>query len=204
MDHHIPTYLMWTVPHSGTRYVKTAFEREGLRAQHGYRWGAVDKLKPDLLWGHIDPDHYKGTLGEIASHVEQKFLVVRDPIDIWGTWMSLALGSRNPDDEVHHAMEALELHWEAQNELAQTGIHIHRVEEPLEDLGEWAGLSLTSHEKAYSIGKYPIKDAIAARDEAAIEAALLLTGGWKRFKRDKYLYEDLYTELGYNLWWTNG
>jgi len=203
--HHIPDYLMWTVPHSGTRYTKTAFERAGLSAQHGYRWGAIDRDKPDLLWGHVDSHHMHHELGEIASHVEKQFLVTRNPIDVWTTWMYEPAAHDDADDKVGHAMFSLEDHWRAQNELAERGLHIHRVDmDSLEDLGKWAGLDLSAHDVTYTKGINPLKEAVANRDEEAIEKAIKNTGGWKRFKRDAKIYAPFYEQLGYDIWWKNG
>lgn len=206
MESYVPKYLLWTVPHSGTRFTWTAFERAGLRCVHGYRQHMLDKQRPDFIWCHIDTHKILGECAALALKVPKEFLVVRDPIMTWASWMYEPLRhTDNPDFYVGAAMFTLEDHWRAQNMLVKSrdDLYIHRIEhDSLEDLGQWAGLELTGHNRRFASGKHPLKQAILNKDEEAIEEALDGTGAWKRFKRDAELYGDFYSSLGYNLWWT--
>lgn len=195
-----PEYMMMTVPHSGTRYVLTAFERAGLVASHTSRKVGIAREQPDLLWYHVSVEAWE-RMKEVPG---KRLMVVRDPSMTWVTWMFNQLSADDVDYHMGIKMNKLIDHYASQKYILENddSWHIHRVDkDSIADLSEWAGIELPEHANRYSRGMSPLKKAVEARDEEQIEEILQGAGAWKRFKRQRKAYADLYEKLGYDLWW---
>lgn len=87
-------------------------------------------------------------------------------------------------------------------EVAPTVGHIHRVEDPIQNLGEYLGLELEPHDQTFS-NDSPVKQALRERDDEKLEE---LCGEFYTTFRDYTTPEiqDFFEDLGYDIWWTNG
>jgi hypothetical protein len=195
-----PEYCMMTVPHSGTRYVLTGFERTGLVASHTSRPVGIARDYPDLFWFHVSVEAWERTKDIPAK----RFIVVRDPSMTWATWMFNQLSAEDLDYHMGVKMTDLLNRYACQKYVLENddSWHIHRVDkDSMADLSEWAGIELPEHTNTYSRGMSPLKLAVEERDEDKIEEILQGAGAWKRFKRKHEGYSGLYEKLGYDLWW---
>ncbi|KKN76113.1 hypothetical protein LCGC14_0373080 [marine sediment metagenome] len=202
-----PRWQMWTVPHSGTRYVRDSFVNAGYSITHGY----AIRGNRDLLsahFGHLFESTYP-MYSEWYPGLSA-FVVTRDPLAVLGThWQRLGDGETPPPPPLSNDLGKFA---QIQNGfIAENNPHIHKVEDPIERLGEWAGIDLRPGSDRHSdrrrgdhrrIGRNVIREAIQARDADAI-CSLISVECWDWFTTSySALIAPLYRDrLGYDFWW---
>ena len=203
-----PRWNMVTTPHSGTRYVRDSFIDAGYVAQSTRRTKNHIDEKSDLMWGHCDRGHENWI--EVVKETWpdcHHLLVVRDPIATLATTFRTQIPN-SPGDiptALRHIGDSLELHRRIQQHYIDNhSPHIHRVEDPIASLGDWAGVELKEGSERHSVPS-PLQQAVVDRDLDRIFDIVKYGDLMEWFITEHSanlapLYRD---QLGYDFWWQN-
>jgi len=210
MQKYAPRWSMSTTPHSGTRYVRDSFIDAGFHAQSTRRTKNHIDEKSDLIWGHCTLGHenWSAKITETWP-TTRHFLVVRDPLHNFCTHYRTQLPNL-PNDEpqaLRNIGNSLDLYRRIQQyHIDHHDPYIHRVEDPIRSLGNWAGVELNEGSYSHTGGPTPLRAAIDNRDMDAIADIIYYGTLWQWFITEHSanlapLYRD---QLGYDFWWYNG
>ena len=204
-----PKWSMSTTPHSGTRYVRDSFLDAGYVAQSTRRTRNHIDEKSDLMWGHCTVGHENWT--ELVTKTwpsVRHFLVVRDPIATLATTFRTQVPNYPGDipTALRHIGNSLDLYRRIQQHYIDThSPYIHKVEDSIVQLGEWAGVELKEGSFRHSVPS-PLQQAVVDRDMDTIADTINYGTLWEWFITEHSanlapLYRD---QLGYDFWWYNG
>lgn len=212
-----PKFNLTTTPHSGTRYVRDSFIDAGWKTttQRATRYH-ID-LPSDFIWGHCERGHptWMQTVHEQWPDIRD-LLVVRDPLYTLVThWhvqsVTTVKSQRALESPVHtHALRQignnLDMYRRHQEDYIDLyGPHIHKVEDPIEQLGDWADIELKDGSERWS-HSYDLKTAVDDRDLDRIFDIIKYSDLMEWFVTEHSanlapLYRD---QWGYDFWWYNG
>ena len=206
---HAPRWCLTTTPHSGTRYVRDAFINAGLKTTTQRTTKYHIEGQSDFIWGHCERTHpnWMEIVHETWPDIRD-FLVVRDPIHNLCTHMAdiEGTGEGNRPTALRQIGDQLDLYRRIQGEFVELyNPHIHKVEDPIASLGDWAGIELKHHEKSHHRPNR-LRAAVDARDMDLIFQTIRYSNLWEWFITEHSaniapLYRD---QLGYDFWWYNG
>ena len=206
---YVPKWCMSTIPHSGTRYVRDAFEAAGEQIGSTRKLKSYREKQYDFMWGHLDTGHE-----EWMTKVDQNmpdirhFVVARNPIHMLCTHYH-TISSNHPEKRIRRCnvvRNNLALYTRIQADyLATHDPYIHMVEDPLRSLGNWAGVELKDNGPRYSRPN-DLREAVNARDADLCFQTIRYSNLWDWFttthsRNIAPLYRD---QLGYDFWWYNG
>jgi hypothetical protein len=198
--------LQITVPSSGTRFVRDSFKEAGWNTLTTHSLGAVEELNrkgANFVWGHYSHTP-AGILTQMQELCDYTMITVRDPIKVWASnyvdWRDTRPASSRDKMALSHQMQ-LGPCWLYQNEIEYD--YCHRVDmDPIEWLGGWASTNLVPGPR-HASPPSRMKQAVEERDIDKIEWLCEGTQYWNWFKNEATpVFEELYTELCYDLWWT--
>lgn len=205
-------YAMFTVPHSGTRYIADTFTQAGVEAKQGRPRGPranVSIAGPEgLMWGHWLQRNKSPHRFENVTK-DQTFAVVRDPAaSICTHFGEFWIEPEYRDDMWLHRLGEkkgnLIGQYETQLMYADTVGYWHRVEDPLDGLAAWTGVELKPGAPSHS-KPTPLKQAVKDKDVETIRKLMEPSDFWDWFVTDiTPMIEDFYSDLGYDIWWKNG
>jgi hypothetical protein len=198
-----------TVPSSGTRYINSSVRNAGynILSLHFRNYEVeCDRGKPDLVYGH--PSHTPlERLEKYANLVENRYIVIRDPIKTWATnyvdWREERRTNVSRNKMALSHQQQIGPSWEYQNTFVDRyDPYIHRVDKDgIEKFAEWAGIEAVPG-KRYSTPSR-MKDAVEQRDMDMILYLCEGTDYWKWFVEEATpIFADFYEQQGYDLWWT--
>jgi hypothetical protein len=182
-------WAVLTVMHSGTRYVITAFKNAG--------YTTTDEDSSDLNFIHFN--HWTPVPADRTP-----FIVTRNPAGTLGTLF------RNIDqwdnDRFLAKKESLKHHMLVgyNTQLIYTkkrpDTYIHRVEDPIENLGAHLGIELKDHDQRFSKPN-GLQAAIADKDADEMER-IMGKDMFNFFRSTANQVAPLYVDqLGYDYWW---
>ncbi len=159
------------------------------------------------MWGHMDHGFESWSLKYHKWWPGlTEFIVTRDPIATLGTfWRTYNEYDKHGQQRLGQNMvNDLGKYVLYQNRfVAAHRPYVHRVEDPIQSLGNWAGVELKSGGNRHS-GKTVLREAIEARDVGTI-CSLMPVKFWDWFTTSHSanmvpLYRDTW---GYDFWWYN-
>lgn len=208
---HSPRWALSTIPHSGTRYVRDSFIDAGYTAAAKRKTKYMIDGKVDLMWGHCERGH-ENWMEEVRECWPdmRHFIVVRDPLHTLCTHFRSQSSPSQDTGRQAHAMRLLGNSLDLYRRIQETYIerfdpHIHKVEDPIATLGDWAGVELKEGSDRYS---NPTELQQAADDRDLDHMLQIMPyGSLLEWFITEYsaniapLYRD---KLGYDFWWYNG
>jgi hypothetical protein len=187
---------MSTTPHSGTRYVRDAFVNAGYKEVSTRTVRAYNLESYPLMWGHFDAYHdaWMDKVEKIMPDTRH-FVVVN-------TRLKAEKHVRKNNIIVNN----LDLYRRVQEGyIARFDPYIHRVEDPITSLGDWAGVELKDDGNRHSRPN-DLREAVEARDLDKVADIINYGTLFEWFVTTHSaniapLYRD---QLGYDFWWYNG
>jgi hypothetical protein len=203
-------WAMYTVPHSGTRYIADAFALAGHEMMQCMPRGPnlISGAPNGLMWAHWLV-HGKNPHKYDTVPVDSAFSVVRDPVMTWATHGRFLLNEELSPERKYGAGEdkkiSIQQQYDYQNKFADRVSHWHRVDkDSLESLGKWAGVELCASAPSHS-RPTALKQAVIDRDVEKIKELAAPTDFWEWFVNDLTpRFAERYEAMGYDLWWKNG
>jgi hypothetical protein len=169
---------------------------------------AYNETSYNLAWGHLDAtfEPWGDQMAKYWPNIPH-FTVVRDPIQTLCTHFhnNTRLTPEKQIRKLHVIKNNLELYRRVQVDyLARFKPYIHKVEDPIEQLSEWAGVVLQPGETHSRPND--LRAAVLSRDLDAVADTLNYTDLFEWFITQYSaslapLYRD---QLGYDFWWHNG
>jgi hypothetical protein len=200
---------MSTTPHSGTRYVRDAFVNAGYKEVSTRSVKAYNLESYPLMWGHFDAYHdaWMDKVEKIMPDTRH-FVVVRDPIKTLCTHFhnNTRLKAEKHVRKNNIIVNNLDLYRRVQEGyIARFDPYIHRVEDPITSLGDWAGVELKDDGNRHSRPN-DLREAVEARDLDKVADIINYGTLFEWFVTTHSaniapLYRD---QLGYDFWWYNG
>lgn len=203
-------YGHFTVPHSGTRYINKAVsnaigEKEyQVASPKQYARTEAKQENQKFIFCHIGQrwGDWINTMCDLP-HIKT-WITVRSPIHTWGTHWGHLADSSFEHQAVYEKLGQMRSQYEALIELAPKVGYIHRVEDDIQNLGDYLGLELEEHNQTFT-KTTPMKKALREMDVAKMEELCKGTEFYSAF-RDYTTpdIKDFFEDLGYDIWWYNG
>lgn len=185
------TEIRWfliTVPHSGTRYVRSCFMKS-LNGAHSYSSNAHPKPGTKLLWGHFCLKHLDKARMWSDYLPGRTLVMLRDPMMCLSTWIKLGAHADSATNAVA-AMSTLDREYDYKYFPVETT--------PISDISNWAGLAMQDTQKHFSSGTNELKEAAKARDLTPFREQV---DNFDRYLRTVNTANHIYEQAGYDIWW---
>ena len=180
-------WFLLTVPHSGTRYIRSCFEK-CLGGFHSYSSAVAPKPGTKMLWGHTCLKHLDKARMWSEYLEDRTFIMLRDPFLVLSTWI-------NNGATVESAVNAVAAMALLDREFQYKYFPVERTQ--ISEISQWSGVALPDTKKHFSSGFNDLKDAARAHDITPFKELEHFDLYLRTVNTANHIYEN----AGYEIWW---